>query len=243
MRIALLSDVHSNLAALEAVLAHAKGQRYEAVWHLGDVVGYGPDPDAVIARMIEEGAVGVMGNHDAAVAGIIGLEAFNERAAEAARWTMGAVSKASLAYLSALPRMVEDGLYTRIHGTANDPMWEYLSTYDAAQRHFESVRTPYSVVGHTHLPLVVRESEGGGVEATAPEDGECVELGERPVCVNPGGVGQPRDGDPRCSYALLDNEACTVTFHRVEYDIAETQRRMRECGLPVMLIERLALGR
>ena len=227
MRIALLSDVHSNMAALEAVLAHAKGQGYEAVWHLGDVVGYGPDPDAVIARMIEEGAVGVMGNHDAAVAGIIGLEAFNERAAEAASWTMGAVSKASLAYLSALPRMVEDGPYTRVHGTANDPMWEYLSTYDSAQRHFESVRTPYSVVGHTHLPLVVREIEGGGVEATAPEDGECVELGEGPVCVNPGGVGQPRDGDPRSSYALLDSEACTVTFHRVAYDIAETQRRTR----------------
>lgn len=243
MRIALLSDVHSNMAALEAVLAHAKGQGYEAVWHLGDLVGYGPDPDEVIARMVEEGAVGVMGNHDAAVAGIIGLEAFNERAAEAASWTMGAVSKASLAYLSALPRMVEDGPYTRVHGTANDPMWEYLSTYDSAQRHFESVRTPYSVVGHTHLPLVVREIEGGGVEATAPEDGECVELGEGPVCLNPGGVGQPRDGDPRSAYALLDSEACTVTFHRVEYDIAETQRRMRECGLPVMLIERLAVGR
>ena len=243
MRVALLSDVHSNVAALDAVLAHAREQRYEAVWHMGDLVGYGPDPDAVIARMIEEGAVGVMGNHDAAVAGIIGLEAFNERAAEAARWTMGAVSKASLAYLSALPRMVEDGPYTRVHGTANDPMWEYLSTYDSAQRHFESVRTPYSVVGHTHLPLVVREIEGGAVGATAPENGECVELGEGPVCLNPGGVGQPRDGDPRSCYALLDTDEGHVTFHRVEYDIALTQARMRERGLPVMLIERLTLGR
>ncbi len=243
MRVALLSDVHSNLAALDAVLAHAENARYEAVWHMGDLVGYGPDPNEVVARMIAEGAACVMGNHDAAVAGIIDLEAFNDTAAEAARWTKGIISEDTREYLAKLPRMEEDGDYTRVHGSANDPIWEYLSTYDAARRHFESVQTRHSVVGHTHLPLVVREIGDGEVEASAPGDGECVELGEGRVCLNPGGVGQPRDGDTRSSYALLDTGAGDVTFYRVEYDIARTQVRMRERGLPRMLIERLAMGR
>lgn len=243
MRIALLSDVHSNLAALDAVLAHAIGERYEAVWHMGDLVGYGPDPDAVVARMIAEGARCVMGNHDAAAVGTIGIEAFNGPAAEAAQWTMSTITDASRAYLSALPQMEEDGLFTRVHGTASDPIWEYLSTYEAALRHFAAVQTQYSVVGHTHLPLVVRELDDGGLDASTPEDGELVELGEGRVCVNPGGVGQPRDGDPRSAYALLDTADGSVTFHRVSYDIAQTQARMHERSLPPMLIERLARGR
>ncbi len=243
MRVALLSDVHSNLAALDAVLAHAKRERSEAVWHMGDLVGYGPDPNEVIARMIAQSAACVLGNHDAAVAGIIDVKAFNDLAAEAARWTIRAISEESRAYLAALPQMEEDGEYTRVHGSANDPIWEYLSTYDAARRHFETVQTRYSVVGHTHLPLVVREIDDGEVEASAPGDGECVELGEGRLCLNPGGVGQPRDGDARSSYALLDTGAGNVTFYRVEYDIARTQARMRERDLPRMLIERLAVGR
>lgn len=243
MRIALLSDVHSNLAALDAVLAHALGERYEAVWQMGDLVGYGPDPDAVVTRMIAEDARGVMGNHDAAAVGAIGVEAFNGPAAEAAKWTMSTITDASRAYLSALPQMEEDGLFTRVHGTAGDPIWEYLSTYEAALRHFAAVQTQYSAVGHTHLPLVVRELGEGGVDAVTPADGELVELGEGRVCINPGGVGQPRDGDPRSAYALLDTAEGSVTFHRVSYDIAQTQARMRERGLPAMLIERLSRGR
>ena len=243
MRIALLSDVHSNLAALDAVLAHAIGERYEAVWHMGDLVGYGPDPNAVVARMIAEGARCVMGNHDAAAVGTIGIEAFNGPAAEAAQWTMSTITDASRAYLAALPQMEEDGLFTRVHGTASDPIWEYLSTYEAASRHFAAVQTQFSVVGHTHLPLVVRELDDGAVDASTPNEGDLVELGEGRVCLNPGGVGQPRDGDPRSAYALLDTAEGSVTFHRVSYDIAHTQARMRECSLPPMLIERLARGR
>ncbi|MEP6871049.1 MAG: metallophosphoesterase family protein [Anaerolineaceae bacterium] len=243
MRIALLSDVHSNLAALDAVLAHASGERYEAVWHMGDLVGYGPDPDAVVARMIAEGARCVMGNHDAAAIGTIDIAAFNGPAAEAAQWTMRTITDASRAYLAALPQMEEDGLFTRVHGTASDPIWEYLSTYEAALRHFAAVQTQFSVVGHTHLPLVIRELDGAAVDASTPNEGELVALGEGRVCLNPGGVGQPRDGDPRSAYALLDTTEGSVTFHRVSYDIARTQARMHACGLPLMLIERLARGR
>lgn len=242
MRIALLSDVHSNLAALEAVLSHAAGRRYAALWHMGDLVGYGPEPDAVIERMVTEGASCVLGNHDAAAAGIIGTEAFNEPAAQAARWTMDVISNASRAYLAALPRVEVEGDFTRLHGTADDPIWEYLDSYDAARRHFATVSTRYSVVGHTHLPLVVTELDGGEVTALTPEDGEQIELSEARTCLNPGSTGQPRDGDPRASYALLDTSVPRVTFYRVEYDIPRTQSRMRERGLPRMLIERLALG-
>lgn len=243
MRIALLADVHSNLAALEAVLADAEGDRYDAVWHMGDLVGYGPDPDSVIERMVLEGAGCVMGNHDAAAAGIIPLGQFNPTAAEAMRWTIDHIYDASLGYLAALPDVISDQVYTRVHGTARDPIWEYLSTFEAAKGHFEAVSTPYSIVGHTHLPLVVREIAPGRVDAWTPADGECVELGEERLCINPGGVGQPRDGDPRSCYALLDSDAGTVTFRRIAYDVPAAQARMRAAGLPRMLIERLATGR
>lgn len=243
MRVALLSDVHANLAALEAVLADADAENYDAVWHMGDLVGYGPQPDAVIERMVLAGAGCVMGNHDAAAVGAISLEQFNPLAAQAIRWTMGHISDASVEYLSALPEVLSDPVYTRVHGTARNPLWEYLSTFEAAKGHFDALTTPYSIVGHTHLPLVVREVAPGRVDAWTPTDGECVELGEERLCINPGGVGQPRDGDPRSCYAMLDSEAGTVTFKRIEYNIAETQRRMREAGLPRMLVERLALGR
>ena len=243
MRVALLSDVHANLAALEAVLAAAEAESYDAVWHMGDLVGYGPDPDTVIERMVVVGAACVMGNHDAAAAGIISTEHFNQMAAQAIRWTMAHASDASLEYLAGLPEVMSVTVYTRVHGTARDPIWEYLITFEAAKGHFDAVTTPYSIVGHTHLPLVVREVSPGRVDAWTPADGETIELGEDRVCINPGGVGQPRDGDPRSCYALLDSEAGTVTFHRVAYDVVRTQERMRKAGLPRMLVERLAVGR
>lgn len=243
MRVALLSDVHANLAALEAVLSDANAERVEAIWNVGDVVGYGPNPDQVIELMVTEGARCVAGNHDAAVAGLISLEDFNPRAAAAARWTIEHTTPASREYLTALPQVEKQGSYTLVHGTLRDPIWEYLTTFDAARAHFAAQETPYSVVGHTHLPLVVREVSPGRVEAFTPESGTVVEIGEERLCINPGGVGQPRDGDPRAAYAVLDTDAATVSFHRVAYDIATTQERMRAAGLPEALAVRLEFGR
>lgn len=243
MRVALLSDIHANLAALEAVLADANDRGADTVWNMGDSVGYGPNPDRVVELLVIEGAQCVMGNHDAAVAGLIGTEEFNHLAAAAARWTIEHTSVATREYLAGLPKSEKDGFYTRCHGTLRNPVWEYLTTFDAANGHFAAQETPYSVVGHTHLPLVVREVSPGRVEATTPEAGGVVELGEERLSINPGSVGQPRDGDPRASYAMLDTASGTVSFHRVEYDIADTQRRMREAGLPEPLATRLELGR
>lgn len=243
MRVALLTDIHSNLQALDAVLADARSLGFDAVWQMGDVVGYGPDPDAVIDRLQEVGATGVLGNHDAAAIGRLPLSDFNELAADANRWTAGVLSEASSAYLENLPRVHREDPFTLVHGSLRDPLWEYLVTHDAARAHFALQETPWSIVGHTHVPLVAEESAAGNVEAQSPAHDEVVSLNGRKLFINPGGVGQPRDGDPRACYALLDTVAETVTFRRVEYDIPATQQRMCDCGLPEPLVLRLARGR
>ena len=243
MRIALVSDIHANLAAFDAVLAAAEAERADSVWCMGDIVGYGAEPDDVVTRLREVGAQSVMGNHDAAALDQIPLEDFNKVAAIAARWTADVISPETRDYLAALPLTLSDGFATRCHGTLANPIWEYLASYDAATGHFAAQQTPCSVVGHTHIPVLIRELHPGEFDAVMPKDGETVELGQGKLCINPGGVGQPRDGDPRACWALLDTEAATVTFHRTDYDIVTTQRLIREAGLPEQLAARLALGR
>ncbi len=242
MRIALISDIHSNLVALEAVLADAEGRGVEGVWNLGDTVGYGPDPNGVVARLREVGAVSVLGNHDAAATGFMGTEWFNSLAATAAEWTRANLEAEAASYLTGLGEVVVEGEWSLAHGTLREPLWEYLATEEAAEGQFERQETPYSAVGHTHMPLLVRRG-ARGVEGETPGEGNEAALGEGPLCVNPGSVGQPRDADPRASYALVDSGEGTVTHHRVAYDIGETQRRMRAAGLPQGLAERLAVGR
>lgn len=243
MRVALISDVHANLVALEAVLTDAEGRGAEAIWNLGDTVGYGPDPNGVVARLVEAGAVSVLGNHDAAATGAIGTEWFNSLAAEAAEWTRAHLEPETAATLAGLGEVVREREWSLAHGTLRQPLWEYLITEEAAEGHFDLQETPYSAVGHTHVPLLLRRGTEG-VKGQTPVPGEAVALGEEGlVCVNPGSVGQPRDGDPRSSYALVNTEAGTVAHHRVPYDIGETQRRMGEAGLPRQLAERLRFGR
>lgn len=241
---ALLADIHSNLAALDAVLRDANGQGFDACWHLGDVVGYGPDPDQVVERLVELRVAGVGGNHDGAAAGLLPLDQFTPLAAEANRWTARAIAPETREFLRGLPQMVREGEVTLVHGTLADPLWEYFSTYEAAERHFELQETRWSVAGHTHLPLVVRQPPGGAeLDIVVPEHRTVVTPGPGQVCINPGSVGQPRDGDPRAGYAILDIGAGEVAFRRVEYDIAATQQRMAAARLPGPLIERLTRGR
>ena len=247
MRIVILSDIHSNLAALEAVLRQAQSQGVvDGVWCLGDTVGYGPQPGECIARLRELGVVAVVGNHDRAATGGIGTEEFNPQAAAAARWTAERLSAEEKSFLDGLPEVESQGDFTLVHGTLRWPMWEYLYNHEAAWAHLERQETPFGLVGHTHVPMLVvegREFENG-CEMSYLEDGERVQLSRgRKQVVNPGGVGQPRDGDPRASYVLYDSDGETVTLHRVEYDIAATQKLMAEARLPAWLSERLAIGR
>ena len=242
MKALVVSDTHSNLEALESVIDDAgRNGGFDAIWGLGDLVGYGPDPQACIELMQEHGARCVAGNHDLAVSGKMGLEWFNEYAAEAARWTIGQLDDTDVEYLRGLPLRMEMYGFTAVHGSPRDPVWEYVVTSAAALAALEDIGTPLCLVGHSHVPFVCR-LEGGAPAFRLATTGP-VALRDVRAIVNPGSVGQPRDGDPRASYAVYDSNAGTVTHRRVEYDIPATQRKMRERGLPHYLSERLAYGR
>jgi len=247
MRIMILSDVHANLAALEAVLRHANAHGTpDAFWCLGDSVGYGPQPAECVARLKELGALWVAGNHERAATGAIGTEEFNPDAAAAAIWTKGRLSDGARAFLDTLPETTEDGDFTLVHGTLRWPIWEYLYSHEVALDHLTLQRTPFSLVGHTHVPLLVMEDGASpqGCELYRLDDGDEVKLKrEGKLVINPGSVGQPRDGDPRAAYAVYDTEGESVVLRRVEYDIEATQQLMAEAQLPRWLIDRLAIGR
>ena len=241
MRIAVLSDIHSNLVALEAVLGSLG--TVDAVWHLGDVVGYGPEPDGVVERLRHIGAIGVKGNHDDAACGGASIETFTPDAHVAAVWTSSHLSEETRAYLIALPErlQLQSGEFTLVHGSPREPLFEYLHTASAAQDNLAALTTTYCLVGHTHVPLILRE-EHGRIQASLVEPGGRVGLDERRAFLNPGSVGQPRDGDPAASYMLIDTRAAAVTWQRVAYDIETTQAAILAAGLPPRLARRLRVG-
>ncbi|HXQ96164.1 MAG TPA: metallophosphoesterase family protein [Candidatus Acidoferrales bacterium] len=239
MRVALLSDVHGNLAALESILDALSP--FDAIWHLGDVVGYGPDPVGVVQRLQREGALGVRGNHDAAAIGEIGTDLFNDAARRAVEWSAQRLTPAARRWLAGNPHTRVEGAFTLAHGSPRDPLWEYMFSTSLARTNLAAFSTPYCLVGHTHVPLAFRESEGG-MDVIVPRDGTVIELDDRRTILNPGGVGQPRDGDPRASGALLDTTAGTVMWRRTLYPVGVTQRAMRVAGLPQRLIDRLEQG-
>lgn len=239
MRIAVLSDIHANLPAFDAVLA-AVGP-VDAIWHLGDVVGYGPDPDGVVARLREVGARGVKGNHDAAAVGGPEIEWFNPDARRAMEWTRAAISPGTAAWLAALPEKIESGDATLVHGSPREPIWEYVTSVPVARTNLGILETRIGLHGHTHLPVAFVE-HAGRLEVVSPGDGAVLELRGQRALVNPGSVGQPRDGDPRSSYLVLDTVADTVSWHRTAYDIAAVQGALRSAGLPASLAARLGVG-
>lgn len=239
MRIAVLSDIHANLPALDAVLA-AAGE-VDAVWHLGDVVGYGPDPDGVVERLRSVGAVGVRGNHDAAACGGTEIDWFNPEARRAMEWTRKAIGRPTLAWLSALPeRRTVEGC-EQVHGSPREPLWEYVTSASVARANLAELAAPIGLHGHTHVPIAWVE-DGGRVDSVKPRRDSTLELGGRRALLNPGSVGQPRDGDPDASFMILDPQAGSVSWHRVGYDVAAVQRAMRDAGLPASLSARLAVG-
>jgi len=254
VRVALLSDVHANLTALDAVLAALPA--VDELWVMGDTVGYGPDPSEVIARLHERGAHLVAGNHDRAVATGEGLELFNPIAAEAAALHRSWLSSDELAVLDRLPLTLTRERVTFFHGSLRQPLWEYIFDAGVAEATLSISPTPCCVCGHTHVPALFQLIDGV-TQARAIRVGETYPLqpgvpsgggsGVPPggsmgkLLINPGSVGQPRDRDPRASWALLDTET-GVTFQRTAYDVGATQRRMRSRHLPDFLIERLAIG-
>jgi predicted phosphodiesterase len=239
MRIAVLSDVHGNLPALEAVLEALKP--YDAVWQLGDVVGYGPQPDEVVAKLSAENAVGVRGNHDSAALGELETDSFNDEARAAVEWTAERIRPETRRWLAALPLRLIDQPFTMVHGSPRDPTWEYVFTVSIARANLSEFDTTHCLVGHTHVPAVFRQ-RSGGMEQRHPKLDERVSLDGARMVINPGSVGQPRDGDPRASGMMIDTEASTLEWHRVEYPIERVQRLMADAGLPSKLIARLKFG-
>ena len=241
MRIAVISDIHSNLEALDAVLG-GLGE-VDAVWHLGDIVGYGPRPQAVVDRLRAAGTIGVRGNHDDAAGGGDSIEFFNPDGFRAMEWTRTRIDERTRLFLAGLPeRRVPDGSdFTLAHGSPSDPIWEYVASQDVAQANLSAFDTPYCLVGHTHLPIVYRES-GGRMKAVHVDGRTDLALDGRRMILNPGSVGQTRDGDPRASYLVIDTDAGRVTWHRVEYDVEATQAAIVAAGLPPRLARRLTLG-
>jgi diadenosine tetraphosphatase ApaH/serine/threonine PP2A family protein phosphatase len=239
MRVAVLSDIHSNLVALDAVLAAAGP--VDAIWQLGDVVGYGPDPNGVVGRLREVGSIGVRGNHDAAACGGSEIEWFNPDARRAMEWTRATLTPESSGWLAALPERHVAADCELVHGSPREPMWEYVTSVPVARANIATLEQPIGLHGHTHVPLAFVEDDGR-IDAVSPGDGSELELRGRRALLNPGGVGQPRDGDVRASFAILDPDAGTIRWHRVAYDIEAVQAAMREAGLPNNLAARLSFG-
>ena len=240
MRYALLADIHSNLVAFEAVLRDiAEKGGVEELWCLGDVVGYGPDPSACIALLRNRPHLCVAGNHDWAAIGKVDISDFNPDAAQACRWTGEQLSAEDVNYLESLPLTLTRGDFTIAHGSPRQPIWEYVLSTQSAEDNLRFFETRYCLIGHSHVPLVF---EHVGKTCVLGELPAALTLGKNRLIINPGGVGQPRDGDPRAAYAIYDEKDKVIYHYRIPYDIADTQERMVANGLSTFLVMRLSHG-
>jgi len=243
MRVAVISDIHGNLHALEAVLQAVDHEPPDELWCLGDLVGYGARPNECCAVVRERADLCLVGNHDLVALGgnNVDLGEFNPEAAAAARWTRSALSEESRAFLESLEPAAEREGVELFHASPRDPVWEYVLTVEAALAGLQVSSAPVVLVGHSHVPLAIslRDGELAGDHAPAGTDRE---LAEGRWLLNPGSVGQPRDGDPRAAWLLLDLDERRASFRREEYPVEETQSEIREEGLPDALATRLASG-
>ncbi|HVA31076.1 MAG TPA: metallophosphoesterase family protein [Gaiellaceae bacterium] len=241
MRVAVLSDIHGNLNALEAVLAALETGPPDELWCLGDLVGYGARPNEC-CRAIEAGAsICLAGNHDLAVRGTIDLAEFSGDAGAAASWTRTVLSEEARSYLDRLQPEGSRADVALFHASARDPVWEYVLSDESAVATLELTEEPLVLVGHSHAALQIALHDGVLAGGLAPAGTE-IDLRSGRALLNPGSVGQPRDGDPRAAYLILDLAARTASFRRVEYDVERTQEEIREAGLPDALAARLAFG-
>lgn len=263
MRYGLISDIHSNLAALEAVLTTLENNGpIDGLICMGDMVGYGPQPNQVVERLRQYPLQTILGNHDLAVIEKLDLEDFNQDAIDANVWTRFQLNDENRDWLESISQGQHLGAFARLndtvtlaHGSPLEPVWQYLTSPYAASHSFSRFDTPLCFIGHTHLPRIFRQrateenqasagdkTKQTTVEMYIPEDGFVLEAGKERIILNPGSVGQPRDGDSRAAYALFDDAAMTITFGRVIYDISLTQNLMNDYKLPARLSMRLDYG-
>ncbi len=243
MRYAIIADIHANLAAFKAVLDDIKRRGgVEEVWCLGDVVGYGPDPRQCIELLRQYNHVCIAGNHDWAAIGKLATSEFNPDAAVACRWTGQQLRPGDIQYLENLPMVIQKEDFTLVHGSPRQPIWEYLISVSSAKENFAYFQSQFCLIGHSHVPMVFKYDETGTCSFSQFMPNVGLALGKSRLIINPGGVGQPRDDDPRSSYAIYDNETGMIRLYRVPYDISVTQTRMVKHNLPVRLVARLSQG-
>ena len=242
----MITDIHSNLPAFEAVLAEIDGRGLEEIWCLGDVVGYGAEPDACVELARARCRVCLVGNHDLAVLGDLDVASFSEAAADAVRWTQENVEEPTLEFLRGLSPTAEIDGVGLFHASPRDPIWEYVLSIEQAHACLDAQAERIGLVGHSHVSLFfARHPEDGGagdVRGGQTSDGTGLDLADGRWLINPGSVGQPRDGDPRAAWLELDLEAATASFHRVSYDIDRAASAIVGAGLPERLADRLKVG-
>jgi predicted phosphodiesterase len=245
LRIGVISDIHGNLPALEAVLAATDAAGVEELWCLGDVVGYGVEPDACTELVRERCSICLVGNHDLAVLGSLDVSSFSEAAALAVEWTQANVAESTLEFLRELEPQGEREGIGLFHASPRDPVWEYVLSAEQASAGMEASAARVNLIGHSHValffnrPVDGRDDETRGAQAS---DGALLDLGEGSWLINPGSVGQPRDGDPRAAWLELVSEDGTARFHRLPYDIERAAKPIAAAGLPSRLADRLYSG-
>ena len=241
MRVAVISDIHGNLHALRAVLAALDDERPDEIWCLGDLVGYGPRPNECTTTVAESAAICLVGNHDLGVLGELDLADFSHDAAVAALWSRHVLEARARKYLSTQRPSKRAHGCELFHASPRDPVWEYVLSDEAARAALRLTSDPVVLVGHSHVALGIVASAGGLHGGQAPADTE-LELDAGRLLLNPGSVGQPRDGDPRAAWLEIDEGARRARFRRTDYPVEQTQAEMRERGLPEALAARLSYG-
>ena len=243
MRYAIIADIHSNLTAFQAVLDDIQSQEsIDRIWCLGDIVGYGPDPHECIELLRSTDNICVAGNHDRAAIGQLDITSFNPNAAEAVKWTEEQLSIGDITYLKNLPDSIQEDDFILVHGSPREPIMEYILSISVARQNFDCFRTKYCLVGHTHVPQAYSLDKEGNYTATRFFPTVKLIAGQTRLIINPGAVGQPRDGNPAASYAVYDNVTKVFQLRRVPYDIRQTQDRIMKSGLPPRLAYRLEKG-
>src|SRR3954471_9569812 len=242
MQVAICTDIHGNRHAFEAVIAAAEAAGAEELWCLGDLVGYGAEPDACVALAEAHCSIVLAGNHDLAVVEVLSLEDFSRGAALAARWTQEVISRATHDFLSGLRPLGECQGYGLFHASPRDPIWEYVLSGLTAELCFDATDFRVSFIGHSHVALSFHRPEGEPASGTTRRAGIELDLSEGEWLINPGSAGQPRDGDPRAAWLLLATERQAAIYQRSDYDIAGAQAAIRAARLPESLAERLQYG-
>ncbi|MDD4859669.1 MAG: metallophosphoesterase family protein [Dehalococcoidales bacterium] len=242
MRCAILADIHANLEAFTAVLTDIEKRGDVAeIWCLGDIVDYGPDPHACLQLLRAANHVCVAGNHDWAAIGKVSMQSFNDDAITSCQWTAQKLTPEDKDFLMNLPATIQKENFTLAHGSPRDPISEYILYPPTAAENFNHFTTPYCLVGHSHLPGIFKQV-GSATNYSIFLSNIGLVIGKNRLIINPGSVGQPRDGDPQASYAIFDSEAKMMRLYRVPYDIEATQNKMLHAGLPLKLVNRLSHG-